>query len=340
MPVPSEVSVIVPAYNTGEQLIPTINSLLNQSLNALEIIIVNDASTDDTAAIIDQLADQNPKIIPIHFSENKGVHEARLAGLKKSSAPWIGFLDADDFARPEMFETLFSTAEHYAVDIVICGSDRVTPARQVIAQKLRFAQSEKVSSDVFQRFCQFDFGTGMLWNKLFKRSVIEPWFDLHFPWRQNINEDLLLNIGCFYRAETVYLLKNVLHEYVVSKSSVTAGMQNSWAYVETFRAYALAINCYQRLGSEAVANIIEMYRTQMSWGRYQLADINELAAHEKRLEEATRLLCDKNAYALSAIIPRQQNSHNRVTQTMYSLYAALKTRLKHFFDKLTGFLCL
>ncbi len=158
MPVAPKVSVIVPVFNAGAKLLPSIESLLNQTLKDIEIIIVNDASTDNSGSVIDQLAKENTNIVPVHFSENKGVHEARLAGLKKSTAPWIGFLDADDFARPNMFATLLSAAVDNDVDIVVCGSDRVTEQRKVIAPKLRFRRSEKVDDNVFERFCAFEEG--------------------------------------------------------------------------------------------------------------------------------------------------------------------------------------
>src|SRR5690554_6330685 len=252
MPALPKVSVIVPVFNAGEKLIPNIESLVNQTLKGIEIIIVNDASVDNSSSIIDQLAREHTNVVSVHLSENKGVHEARLAGLKKSTAPWIGFLDADDFARPNMFSKMYAAAVDHRVDIVVCGSDRVDEQRKFVAKKLQFNRSEKIDVNVFERFCAFEFGTGMLWNKLFKRSVIEPWFDLHFPWRQSINEDLILNIGCFHNAESVYLLKEKLYEYVISEGSVTTEMKKCWAYSETFRAYVLAVTSYQSLGDKAV----------------------------------------------------------------------------------------
>ncbi len=324
------VSVIVPVFNAGEKLVPSIESLLNQTLKDIEIILVNDASTDDSGSVIDQLVNANDNIMSVHLPENKGVHEARLAGLKISTAPWIGFLDADDFARPKMFETMLSAGECNGVDIVVCGSDRVTPERKIISPKLHFLRSKKVSVDVFERFCKFDFGTGMLWNKLFKRSVIEPWFDLQFPWRQSINEDLLLNIGCFYNAGSVYLINDRLHEYVFIDSSVTTKMQKSWAYSETFRAYAVAVTCYQRLGEEAMMNIIDMYRTQIGWVTYQVEGAGRLSKYKEQLEEATCLLYKENPYALAAITARQQNTVVGGRLAIKSIYVAIANILKTF----------
>lgn len=306
MPVAPKVSVIVPVFNAGEKLVPSIESLLNQTLKDIEIIIVNDASTDNSGSVIDQLAKEYANIVPVHFPENKGVHEARLAGLKKSTAPWVGFLDADDFARSNMFETLLSAAVDNDVDIVVCGSDRVTEQRKVIAPKLRFRRSEKVDDNVFERFCAFEFGTGMLWNKLFRRSVIEPWFGLHFPWRQSINEDLILNIGCFYNAKSVYLCKDSLHEYVLHQASVTFMASPEKAYVNTYRAAALAVNLCSELGDDALPKVIDLYRTQLSWKDYQIGNVASIMGYDAELKEAVKLISETQPAALALLAARQR----------------------------------
>jgi len=326
-----KISVIVPVFNAGKRIVPSIESLLNQTLKDLEIIIVNDASTDDSGAVIEQLARNNKNIVPVHFAENKGAHEARLAGLKKSTAPWIGFLDADDFARPNMYASLLSAAVVNDVDIVVCGSDRVTEARKIIAPKLRFRCSEKVDEDVFGRFCAFEFGTGMLWNKLFRRSVIEPWFVLHFPWRQRINEDLILNIGCFYNAKSVYLLKDRLYEYVLAEGSVTTDMKKCWAYSEMFRAYALAVTSYQSLGDKAVTYILDMYRTQLSWGSYQIDSASELSRYNAELEEAANYLAQKAPFALAAISSRKPQTAIGARMALVSLFSSVKSKMQAIF---------
>src|SRR5690554_2375250 len=231
MPVAPKVSVIVPVFNAGAKLLPSIESLLNQTLKDIEIIIVNDASTDNSGSVIDQLAKENTNIVPVHFSENKGVHEARLAGLKKSTAPWIGFLDADDFARPKMFETLLSAAVDNDVDIVVCGWQRVNSNRKPLRSKLSFSHDLKVEQDVFSRFCQLEFGAGMLWNKLYRRGNIIAQADMSFQWRQNINEDMLLNIACFNSAKSILLVGDILYEYVRHDGSVTSSDDSAKAYV-------------------------------------------------------------------------------------------------------------
>lgn len=317
-----KISVIVPVFNAGDKLVPSIESLLNQTLKDVEIIIVNDASTDNTGEVVDQLAQANSNILAVHFTENKGVHEARLAGLKKSTAPWIGFLDSDDFARPTMFAVLHAAAISNDVEIVVCGSYRVMQQRKVIAPKLQFKRSGKVDNNVFERFCRFEFGTGMLWNKLFKRSVIEPWFELHFPWRQSINEDLLLNIACFYHAQSVYLCKEILHEYVLNEASVTSTNTSNKAYVDTYRAAALAIALFSKFGDEALAKVINMYRTQLSWRDYQIGDVVDIMPYEKELNEAIDLISRVRPSALALLSARQH-------PPLVGVRRALKSLIQH-----------
>lgn len=309
----------MPVFNAEEGLEASLQSLLSQTLKGLEIIVVNDASTDGSAEVIDRLSSENVNIIAIHFLENQGVHEARLAGIKKASAPWIGFLDADDFARPSMFETMLRAANQQDVDIVVCGSYRVTPERQPIAAKLGFKSSEKVDSDVFGKFCRFDFGSGMLWNKLYRREVISPFADMHFPWRQNINEDLLLNIGCFYKARSVYLTDEILHEYVLSESGVTSTSNNARAYVDTYRAYALAVSIFGEFGSSTVEKIIDMYRTQLSWRTYLISDVSEIVVHADRLKEATDLIYHTCPIALACLPARQRPSQSGTRRSVKTL---------------------
>lgn len=285
-----KVSIIVPVYNAALYLDASIASLLGQSLQEIEIIIVNDGSSDGTGNVIDRLASEDGRIKALHLPENMGVHEARIAGLTNAKAPWIGFLDSDDFARPSMYESMHSKAVSENVDIVVCGSYRVTPERKIIAAKYRFKQNKKIEKNIFELFCRLEFGTGSLCNKLYRRDIIKSCEDMHFPWRQSINEDLLMNIRCFRQAESVYLCKDMLHEYVLNHQSVTSTSNNAISYVNTYRAAALAVNMLAGLDRESLLKVIDLYRTQLSWNDYQIDEIELIADYEDQLKEASDLM--------------------------------------------------
>ena len=315
-----KVSVILPVYNAGANLIPCVESLLAQTLKEIEIVIINDASTDDSAAIIEGLARQNENVVTVHLDKNKGVHEARLAGLREATAPWIGFLDADDFAREKMFGVMYQAGLEQDVDIVVCGSYRVTSERKLIAPKLRFKKSERVDSGIFSKFCDFDFGTGMLWNKLYRRQVVLPYADMHFPWRQNINEDLVFNIGAFLLAKSVYLCKEVLHEYVLNESSVTSTIDSARAYVETYRAAALAVSIFSEQRGDAIPKIIDMYRKQLSFSDYRVENVAELLSYEDKLQEATKLIHGTYPVGLALLSARRRPDLIGVKMALESLF--------------------
>lgn len=284
-----DVSVIVPVFNASATLKSTLRSLLLQTLERIEIIVVDDASTDDSAEIIKKLAAENERIVSISFLENKGVHEARLAGIKRASAPWIGFLDADDQAKPDMFKLMFNAAIQEDVDITICGSYIINGQGIKIRKRVFFEDDKRINNKIFERFCNFEFGDGALWNKLYRSNLLKNLDFENLPWRQVINEDLITNIGAFHTAKSLYLMKDILHEYVASANSVTAQQNNFTAYVNTFRAYAIALRTYQNFDNESIINITSMYRRQLDDLSYRVDDLKYLDEHYAiHLREATK----------------------------------------------------
>ncbi len=322
------ISVIVPTFNSGKKLEPSIKSLLDQTIKEIEIVIINDASTDESKKIINELALRHPRIIPVHCQENIGVHEARLLGLTKSSAPWIGFLDDDDFARPNMFEQLYSSAVANSADIVICGSYRVSSNRRPIQSKIRFKKNECVNDKIFERFCNLEFGTGTLWNKLYRRKLIMQWKDMHFPWRQNINEDMLLNLGCFHQAQKVCLLKERLHEYVFNSKSVTSNIEREKAYVSMLRAFSIAVSYFAPEGNLALGSVIDLYRKQLAWPSYHVDNVNNLDRYKKEISEAIELICKYEPNAIAALASKSnKNLHIDKNILKKLFYTAIKRYL-------------
>lgn len=276
---PKDVSVIVPVFNASATLMSTLCSLLAQTLERIEIIVVDDASTDNSGEIIKKLAAENEKIVSISFLENKGVHEARLAGIKRASAPWIGFLDADDLAQPDMFKFMFNAVTQENVDIAICGSYITNGQGKKIRKRVFFEENKRIDNMIFEQFCNFEFGDGALWNKLYKSDLLKSLDFENLPWRQIINEDLITNIGAFHKAESLYLMKNILHQYVANTNSVTAKQNNFTAYVNTFRAYALALRTYKHFDAESIFQITSLYRKQFDDLPYRIDDLKYLDEH-------------------------------------------------------------
>lgn len=115
-----KVSVIVPVYNAEKYLERCIRSLTNQTLKEIEILLVDDDSTDGSLRICQQAAQEDPRIQVIH-KVNEGAGKARNAALPLATGEYIGFVDSDDFVEPDMFRTLCEKAESYRAELVMSG---------------------------------------------------------------------------------------------------------------------------------------------------------------------------------------------------------------------------
>ena len=114
------VSIIMPVYNVEKYLRQCLDSLFSQTLKSIEIIAVNDGSTDNSLQILEEYQRNNPQIMTIYTTENKGVSHARNYGMAKASGEYILFVDSDDFIEPDMCEKLYNKAVTDNNDIVIC----------------------------------------------------------------------------------------------------------------------------------------------------------------------------------------------------------------------------
>lgn len=121
-----KISVIVPVYNVEEYLEKCLNSLVNQTLKDIEIIVVNDGSPDNSQQIIDKYA-KKYKNIKAYSKPNGGLSDARNFGIQKATGEYIIFIDSDDYVAPEMLEKMYKKAMDDKLDIVVCNSINVYP---------------------------------------------------------------------------------------------------------------------------------------------------------------------------------------------------------------------
>ena len=120
------ISIIVPAYNIEKFVERCLESISAQTYQDLEIIVVDDGSTDSTAEVIDQYRKKDDRVIAIH-KQNGGVSTARSAGLAIATGEYIGFVDGDDYIEPQMFERLLTNMRKYGADISHCGYKMIFP---------------------------------------------------------------------------------------------------------------------------------------------------------------------------------------------------------------------
>lgn len=121
-----KISVIVPAYNLAQQISRCMDSILAQTHQNLELIVVDDGSKDQTFSILTEYAEKDSRVKAIH-QENGGVTSARLRGIREASGDWIGFVDGDDEIEPQMYARLLENVHTHGADISHCGYQRNYP---------------------------------------------------------------------------------------------------------------------------------------------------------------------------------------------------------------------
>ena len=159
-----KITVIIPAYNAECYIAQCANSLFSQSLNDIEIIFIDDGSTDHTGEILDRLVSDKDNARVIHQS-NQGLYKTREIGLSQASGNYIGWVDSDDFIDPLMYEKLYDVAISHNADMAYCDYD-FYPEKISTKEKWFRPYSGKKDVDFVER-------NNQPWNKIVKRSVLE-----------------------------------------------------------------------------------------------------------------------------------------------------------------------
>ena len=121
----SLISVIVPVYNVEKYLPQCLNSIINQTYKNIEVVLVDDGSTDDSGNICEEYKKNDERIIVVH-QKNSGLSAARNVGIEISTGEYITFIDSDDYISPDYIENLYSALEQYSADIAICDLKKVS----------------------------------------------------------------------------------------------------------------------------------------------------------------------------------------------------------------------
>lgn len=224
------ISVVVPVYNIENYISKTIDSILNQTYNNLEIIVVDDGSTDKSGVIIDTLAEKDSRLRIIH-KQNGGVTSARLEGVKASTGEWIGFVDGDDYIEPNMFEVLLDNALKYNADISHCGYQMVFSSRvDYYYNTDRLVQQDKLTGLI--DLLDGSFIEPGLWNKLFSRTLFHSLLhDDIMDYSIKNNEDILMNYYLFKVArQSVYYDFCPYHYMLREGSAATSKVNKSKLY--------------------------------------------------------------------------------------------------------------
>lgn len=245
----AKVSVIVPAYNCEKTLSQCLGNLVHQTLSDIEIIVINDASTDSTWDIMTRCEMQfSDKVMIVNSVENRGAGGARNIGLMYATGEYIGFVDSDDIVAVDMFEKLYNCATEGNYDIVDCGYYNEEEKTAIVHA------SDELTGDMNgEKISELIVSGGYLWSHLFRRELI---LDSGIVFRENvILEDCEYLMYMFTNAKRVGNVKEILYNYRYFEKSASKYINAEKYYIN---ATAAIDAIYERMSSLKMYEEIKM----------------------------------------------------------------------------------
>ncbi len=228
------ISVIVPIYNVEKYLVRCLQSIIKQTYQNLEIILVDDGSTDTSGKLCDKFAEKDSRIIVIH-KKNGGLSDARNVGIDKSSGSYLVFVDSDDWIDPDMISILYNVAQKNNSDIIECSYRNIY--KDHILEETN-CNAEIINGDyvtALEGMLDWRYFKPVAWNKLYKRNVIK---DIRYPVGR-LHEDEFTTYKYFYNAKKVSYIDVSKYNYDRTREDSITGrgfseknLDACWAFRE------------------------------------------------------------------------------------------------------------
>lgn len=266
-----KISVIVPIYNSEDYIDRCVRSIVEQSYKNIEIILVDDGSTDNSSMMCDEWAKNDKRVKVIH-KENGGVSSARNEGLKIAKGDYISFVDSDDYIDKKMIEKMLNQMEKGNTDLVICNYE---PNSNYNTNKLIS------KNDFYNLILDKTLFRGYLWNKLYKKEIISK-NNLKLDSKIHICEDLLFNCEYALYCNDIRVINDKLYYYSDDSYSVLNKPLNE-RFLSVVDAYEKLLDIYSKNGYsqeelkvcylKAIVDII--YRNKLVKNKYDLSQLKE-----------------------------------------------------------------
>ena len=354
-----KVSVIMPIYNASDYLRPAIDSVIDQTLKEIEIICVDDGSTDSSYELIKEYQKQDSRI-RIVTETNAGPALARNNGIKRARGEYISFLDADDFFEPNLLETLYNAAKEKDLDIVVSDYD-IYNSKKASFEKAQPAEHEEILSEnaVTSKNEHPDHiflsVNGAAWNKLFRRSfVIEK--NLQFLPDVKIYEDVYFVATAMSLAERMAKVSKILvHHRIYTNQSRAKMFRKCYSqvpiaylkikeFLEHNGMYAPLSTSYLNYSASRcykIYNILGSVPKEHFWNLLHNEYAESLGWQDREPDEfEDREVCD---FVANVLLYTHKKYKKRLSKGHYLSFSRLKAglkkmamrkKLKAFFDKI------
>ncbi len=247
------VSMVITAFNEERHIRACVGMALGQVGVPVEVVVVNDRSTDGTGAILDEMVASDDRLRVLHLPVNQGLRAARAAGLELACGEFVTFMDADDRMPPGKVAALMAAMQRHDADIVVAGYDKVSSADGRTFQRVRFRDEVIPGDQALERFSRGDLGSAVMWNKLYRRTLVVPHAARPLPRELDFGEDYLVAVGCFADAKRVVALSGMYHTYMAANMSMSKTRQGGQAFTLILACYVACLEMYgEELGSRTV----------------------------------------------------------------------------------------
>lgn len=235
-----KISIIIPIYNAEANLHRCIDSVLKQDFEDFELILMDDGSKDSSGSICDEYAEKDSRVRVIH-KENSGVSDTRNQAISLAKGEYLQFLDSDDWITPDATGLLVRTATEHDCDMVISDFYRVVGER--LSHKGDIQEDGLLTREEFAVYMMekpADFYYGVLWNKLYRKDIIEKYglcMDKDISWC----EDFIFNMEYIRHVRNVYALRVPIYYYVKTPGSLVS---QGTSISKTIRMKSTVFKCY------------------------------------------------------------------------------------------------
>ena len=255
-------SVVIPVYNVEKYLVECLDSVIKQTYKNLQIILVDDGSTDNSGDICDSYAKKDKRITVIH-QKNMGAGAAKNTGLDCVKGEYLSIIDSDDFIELDMYEKMISLMETNKVDVVQCGFNNYF----VNGSIKRSFENRKLTVNQYLKEMSVEWRYAIFWNKLFKSNLLR---DTRFPVGRKIDDEFF-TYKLIADARFVYITSKIFCNYRMRKSSVMNECNNERlisdrvdCFVERYEYIAQRFSNLKKIYYNHLSDILLYFDKQVS----------------------------------------------------------------------------
>lgn len=324
------ISIIVPVYNEENHLRQCIDSIISQSLDNIEIIIVDDGSKDKSGVICDDYAAADRRIKVIH-KKNEGLGMARNAGMKAACGEFIAFVDSDDYVSAEMYEKLYKKAKQYNADTCLCGFQSFDKKEKKKYWPLKLNKDIYVNGEIKDNILLNMIGTkpedkeddiiGMsVWKGIYSSAII---FENNIKFvseRKFISEDIIFNIDYMKNSKICTVVEEPYYHYRDTEGSLT----NAYLKERFNKEKELYLELIKKLKKLKIYNKAELRLKRMFIARSRICILHEAQQKRKTKEVLERIKVIVNDKELQHVLNKYPIKKLPVKKRIFAYAEKLK----------------